>query len=323
MKAILGFSLILGLIFNQAWSSEGRLLEQTAVIVEDSVILLSEIQQALEQNRQALLQKGLVVDEAQLKKQVVNQLILNQLIAAKEKQAHIQVDEAQVEAYIHKIADQNHVSLEVLKVQLGEAGYANLVKNIRSKLAFEKLKQQLIYPKIQVSDQEVQAALKRYKLTQFETKYHLWQIMLKLPFNAKQAQIDQVVARMDKLRSRLHNLAEFKKTAAAISQGPNALKGGELGWFSEDQLPSAFEKIVKAMEVGQMSQPIVSPVGVHVVYLQEKSRTLKKAQKITSAQMRQRLLQKKAQEAVELFLARLKDQAHIEIYWAEYPQDDQ
>ena len=124
--------------------------------------------------------------------------------------------------------------------------------------------------------------------------------------------IDHAVSQLQKTRQEILEGADFAVIATDISQDPgSAVKGGELGWLSKGETVPAFEQAMDALQVGEISQPVVSQFGVHLIQLQERRKIDVSEQKRRQA-VRQEIGKRKVAEKYDQFLKQLKSRAYID-----------
>ncbi len=118
--------------------------------------------------------------------------------------------------------------------------------------------------------------------------------------------------RLRNLKERLENKADFAQLARANSEDTSASKGGDLGWISPGDTVPEFERAMNAMQPGQISDPVRSPFGWHLIQVVERrSADLTKERRRLTA--RQALRERKSEEAYEEWVRQLRDRAYVEI----------
>ena len=118
--------------------------------------------------------------------------------------------------------------------------------------------------------------------------------------------------RLRNLKERLENKADFAQLARANSEDTSASKGGDLGWISPGDTVPEFERAMNALQPGQISEPVRSPFGWHLIQVVERrsSDMSKERRRLTA---RQALRERKADEAYEEWVRQLRDRAFVEI----------
>ena len=117
--------------------------------------------------------------------------------------------------------------------------------------------------------------------------------------------------RMIQLKERLDNGANFAELARLHSEDGSASKGGDLGWLSPGETVPEFERAMDALKPGEISVPVKSPFGWHLIQvLERRSEDVSKERQALMA--RQEIRARKADEAYENWLRQLRDQAFVE-----------
>ena len=117
--------------------------------------------------------------------------------------------------------------------------------------------------------------------------------------------------RMVKLKERLDNNANFADLARLQSEDASASRGGDLGWLSPGDTVPEFEKAMNALKPGEISGPVRSPFGYHLIQVMERrNEDMSKQQQ--RLQARQSLRAQKAEEAYQEWLRQLRDKAFVE-----------
>lgn len=118
--------------------------------------------------------------------------------------------------------------------------------------------------------------------------------------------------RLRNLKERLENKADFAQLARANSEDTSASKGGDLGWLSPGDTVPEFERAMNALQPGQISEPVRSPFGWHLLQVVERrsSDMSKERRRLTA---RQALRERKSEEAYEEWVRQLRDRAYVEI----------
>jgi peptidyl-prolyl cis-trans isomerase SurA len=125
--------------------------------------------------------------------------------------------------------------------------------------------------RVVVSDREVDNFLATQTVQAGnEVEYHLQHILISMPEAAAPEEVQEAREKLDTIQSLLAEGGEFGEVAAGYSDGQNALDGGELGWRKQGELPSLFADVVPRLTVGEVSEPLRSGSGFHLVRLKDK-----------------------------------------------------
>jgi peptidyl-prolyl cis-trans isomerase SurA len=118
--------------------------------------------------------------------------------------------------------------------------------------------------------------------------------------------------RLLQIKERLDNGAKFEELARQYSDDGSASKGGDLGWVNPGDTVPEFEKAMNALAVGEISQPVQSPFGLHLIQVLER-RDQDVTQERQKLQARQAIRERKAEEAFQDWVRQIRDSAYVEI----------
>jgi peptidyl-prolyl cis-trans isomerase SurA len=263
------------LIASAPAASQASIQELDAIIavVNDDVVVRSELDTEIDLILPQMQKAGTPPPpRPQLEKQVLDRLILKRLQAQRARDLGIQVEEATLNEALTNIAQRNGLSLEELQATLEAGGirFADFREDTRSQIITSRLQNQEVVNKIQITDQEIDRFLERESSRLIEREQvRLQHILIALPENATPAQVQAAEAKATRLVARLRGGEDFAKVAASESDGRNALQGGDLGWFEMGAVPSLVSELAFTMAEGEISEPLSSPSGYHVIKLNE------------------------------------------------------
>jgi peptidyl-prolyl cis-trans isomerase SurA len=118
---------------------------------------------------------------------------------------------------------------------------------------------------------------------------------------------------MDDLKERLDNGADFAELARLHSEDGSASKGGDLGWASPGDMVPEFEKAMNELKPGEISAPVRSPFGWHVIQVIER-RSQDMSREASRIKARQEIKARKSDEAYQDWLRELRDRAFVEYH---------
>ncbi|MCD6055369.1 MAG: parvulin-like peptidyl-prolyl isomerase [Gammaproteobacteria bacterium] len=122
---------------------------------------------------------------------------------------------------------------------------------------------------------------------------------------------EKAKAQLLSLRNQLEKGASFAALAKQYSVDPgSAAEGGELGWVTDDELVPEFAKAMDALSPGQISQPVKTPFGWHLIEV-ESRRTQDVTQQYQKSRIETLISQRKYEEAIEIWIRQLRAQAYI------------
>ena len=278
---------VLTISATQAWAQTrelggtGSMLDGVAAIVDDGVVLKSEltlrVAVVLDNMRVSQLdappeQRRPLPPISVLEEQVLEQLILRQIQLQRAERFGIVVNDEMINQALTTMSQDLGLTLETLPSALASEGidYAMYRQDTREEMILDQLQQREVYSTIVISPREMDLCLGRSTTSLAEdVDYDISHILIGLPSDASQDEVDESNAQVVDLFARLDSGEEFSQLAVTFSDGQNALEGGALGWRKGYQLPTLFADVVIGMEPGEVSDPIQSGSGFHIVRLNE------------------------------------------------------
>jgi len=206
---------------------------------------------------------------ARMTGQAIDSLINEQLMLQAAKKQNIDVDDKEIDDGFEQLAKQNKMSADEFKDMIGHAGVniETMRRQIKSQLAWGKIIQKVMRPQIEISDADVDAYLAHVAVNKGKTEYLLAEIFLPVDSPSQQDDVKQLA---EKLAAEIRaGQAPFFKVAQQFSKAPGAEQGGDRGWIQEGQLPDELDSALKAMKKDDLSQPIRSADGYHILYARD------------------------------------------------------
>ncbi len=275
-KALIA-ALCAGLLFLLAplVQAQPAAIDRVFAIVDDDVVLKSEFDVRWAQIEQQIAQQtGPVPPTAELRKQVLDQLILEHLQLQMAERAGVRVDDNLLNQELGKIAQQNNLSFEQFRQVLGEQGlYESTRDALRNEIMIGQLQGGAVNRRIEISRQEIENYLRSEAgATQIAPEYHAAQIFIPNTAGvsaAAQAELAQILFQQIKDGANILGLIQEISTSRQISGIP--LSGSDLGWHKTETLPSVFQNIVPTLTAGEVGEPFTSSNGHHIVQLLERA----------------------------------------------------
>ncbi len=203
-------------------------------------------------------------DQAQL----LDALITEKLVSKEVADKGVVVRDEDVDRYIDGIKERNKINDEQLKQALTQQGLT--MESYRAQLREDIQRQQLIAReirgKVNVTPEEVQRYYEAH-LSEYSkpAKVQVAHIVIRLDPNATPEQVAAAMAKAEEIQARLKKGGDFAEVAKQASEDATAQNGGELGWFKKGELLEPLEKATATMKVGQVSEPVRTNVGVHLI----------------------------------------------------------
>jgi len=266
-------ALIILLVSLQA-SAQIKVLDKIVAIVDDDVVLKSELDQRMDAIVAQLTQSGTQMPpEKILEQQVLERLISERLQLTMGYDSGVRISDEELNQAIARIAASNKISVAqyIEQVTLQGSSISAMRGEIRNELTIMRVQQGKVMRRIRISEQELDNFLKSEE-GRFVTSpdVNIGQILLSISSDSNRKSIDQVVGRADLLFNQIEQGADFRAIAIANSADQSALQGGDLGWRKMAQLPGVFIDAVEKLDIGEVSQPIRSAAGYHLIKLYER-----------------------------------------------------
>lgn len=265
--------LLFGALFFSYFSAQAEMLGKIAAVVEEDIILEQELDKEVTTISQRIRAGNTPPPpETVLRKQVLEKMILDKLQRQLAEKAGINVSEDQIANSAADIAQRNNMSLEQFRTELEKQGmpYKSFLDNMRNEIIINQLRSREIGGRIKVTDREVDHFIETQGKTGVENvQYHLGHILIALKEGASASEIQKAEAKADTLVKNLRAGQSFTQVAMSESEDDNALKGGDLGWRTINDVPTLFAHKVSQMQADEVSDPIRSPSGFHILKMLE------------------------------------------------------
>ena len=244
--------------------------ESIVAIVNKGVITESDIQA-----RMGLIAASSGLKPSQglnerLRPQILEMLIDEQIRSQEADRLGLKVDEKDIDKGFENIAHQNNISPDVFRKALEQQGVrvGTLRDQIKTQLAWTKVIQKRIRPKIEVSDNDVDTELDRLKEKIGRDQFKVAEIYLPFPDPSKKEQIGKFATKLaEQLKS---DVASFPKAARQFSQSPGAQQGRMIGWVMSGVLPKEVDTILPELQKNEVSSAIETQTGYYIVMVADK-----------------------------------------------------
>ncbi|MHA3762713.1 peptidylprolyl isomerase SurA [Yersinia enterocolitica] len=263
-------TLILGLVVcaNTTFAAPQE-VDKVAAVVDNGVVLQSDVDGLLQSVKLNAQQAGQQVpDDATLRHQILERLIMDNIQLQMAKKMGITISDEALDKAIADIAAQNRMTPAQMRSRLAADGlnYDTYREQIRKEMLTSEVRNNEVRRRITILPQEVESLAKQIgNQTSGDAELNLSHILIPLPENPSQQQVDQAEDLAKKLVSDIKGGADFGKLAIANSADSQALKGGQMGWGKLQELPSLFAERLQSANKGDVVGPIRSGVGFHIL----------------------------------------------------------
>ncbi len=296
-------------------STQRQALDSVAAVINDGVIMRSELDDRMAQIEQQA-QGGNLPPRSQLERQVLERMVMEEIQLQMAEDASLTIDDTELNGQVRSIAESNGMSLDEFAdaVEADGTTLASVREDIRREMLMRQVQQRQISNRVSVSDRDVERFLNQQQGPSGEQNVieetRARHVLVELTPNRDE---NQARARAEEVRERLSQGADFASVAREYSDDSgSALNGGELGWVRPGQTVPTFEEAMRGLGVNQISQPVRSQFGYHVIEVEERRRQ-NVTQESQREQVRQAIFQRRANEELETWQQEIRSQAFVDI----------
>ena len=307
------------LVGGSVFAEEKKSGADKVAVVNGDVITRGDLDRAVDFGKRQAMQKGQPLDDAQLaalEKDALEKLIGIQILYQASEKAGNKVDEKQVdekfaefrkrfptEEAFKKAMGEWHVTEAEMKTELkkGMVTEAFVVKNFVDKATVPEEKIKAYYdsnPQFFKKPEQVKAS----------------HILIKIKPDASEAEKAEAMKKITQAQEKLKKGDDFAEVAKAASEGPTAVKGGDLGYFGRGQMVKPFEEVAFTLEPGKVSDVVTTKFGYHLIKVVEKKPETTIPFDAVKPRIEQYLKQEEVQKEVKQFIEKSRKEAKVEIF---------
>lgn len=239
-----------------------------AAIVNDEAITFNDIE-----NRMRLYMLGAPANLPEAAKQQVLQqatykLVDERLQMQEARNLNIAVDKKLIDDAFATVAAQNKADPEEFRKRLAQAGVqpSTLEDQIRADLAWSQVVRRKLRPQITISENEIDTEVGRLQRGSGKIEYRVAEIFLSFSGDASEKSARE---KADNIAAQIRKGKQFSQLAREFSEAPGAATGGDIGWIEEGILDSKLEGALVALKPGQLSDPVRTDKGFHLLFLRD------------------------------------------------------
>ncbi len=290
-----------------AAQSRERNGDYIVAIINSELVTAGEIDSRIARARADAARSGQrLPPDAVLRQQVLDLLIDERVIVTYARESGVRIDEPELDRAVQSVAAQNQLTSEQLRQRLRAEGidYARFRANLRDQMLIERIREREVVARIRVPDAEIERYIEQQRgAMQADAEMNLAQILVTVPEGADAATVAERKARIDAALARVQAGEDFAQVAREVSEDGNRARGGEIGARPASRLPDLFVEAVKGVAAGQVTAPVRSGAGFHV--LKVLSRQDSGAFTVTQTRARHILLRTSPQLSAEVAAQRL------------------
>ncbi|WP_068803752.1 peptidylprolyl isomerase [Thauera phenolivorans] len=248
-------------------------VDRIVAVVNSEVITALELRARIDQATRQLQRQGVELPPAGvLERQLLEQLIIEHAQLQLARDTSLRIDDAALDRAIASIAQNNRIDTDELRRRLEADGvsWEQFRKQIRTEMLISRLREREVDSRVAVTDAEIDNFLNSNPDALSGEEYLVAHILLRAPEGATPQQIEALRAKAEAVMTRLRSGEDFARVAAATSDAPDAINGGSLGWRQRDRLPALFAEAARQLQPGEITPPLRSAAGVHILKLVDK-----------------------------------------------------
>ena len=262
---LLSLTIIFGTFVILSQTAHGQIVDRIVAIVNDEIITLNELNQALRPYIDNINSAGYEGEQKEnilfkLRSDMLSRMVDRKLTDQEVRKYNITVTDKEIDAAIERLKQAQKMTQDDLLKALDQDGmtFDDYRDKMRQEILRPKLINYSVKSKVVVTDREVSAYYKE-NMAEYAgvKKYRLSNILL----------IDNDVAAS--VQERLENGEDFKELARQFSKAPNAEDGGALGSFSMETLADELKKAIAPLDKGQYTGVVSTDQGFQIFFLDE------------------------------------------------------
>ncbi len=256
-----------------------QVVDYIVAVVNDEVVLNSELEQSLKQIKEQLAGRGELPDDEVLRRQLLERIVVTKAQVQRALQGGLRISDPDLNRALEDIAARNGMSLNQFALALRRQGvdYLQIRQQVRDEMLVSQLRQAEVDSRVIVTDEDIDLALERQG-GQDQTEYHLAHILIAVPSGADPGVREAAEKKAREVVRKARAGEDFTQLAITHSDSPRALEGGDLGWRRGNALPTLFTDVVSKLSAGGVSDPIIGGGGLHIVKLISKRGAVANAQ---------------------------------------------
>ena len=259
------------LLFSQIILANVNFVDRIGVIVEEGIIMESEVNNALEQAIKNLKKNGNQIPPREfLFNNVLEKLIMDEILMQKAKKFGIRISDQELNESLIRIARQEDLNLKEFKEKVEKEGdtFKSFREIIKKEMMIRRVQSGLVRPKIVISEQEIENYINSSEGEELiSTEYKIEQILLKFPSNLNEQIKDRFINKAEDIKKEINDGLDFQDAIKKYSDLKEEENFGGIYWKKISEVPSIFEKKLKSMKLNDFFGPIESGAGIHIIKL--------------------------------------------------------
>jgi peptidyl-prolyl cis-trans isomerase SurA len=256
-----------------ARASRGSEIDRIAAVVNDGVVLKSELDaQVLEFTQRLRAQNVALPPDRVMREQVLERLVVEEIQGQRARRAGINISDEQVNAALERMAQAQNVPFAQLPEKMAEAGYiySDFRDGVRRQMAREILQDNDVIEKIRPTARELDEFIERQKKSvSGDHEYNVSHILVAVAQDADAAAGLAARKKIEDIAARIAKGEAFSQLAVTYSDSQTALEGGSLGWLKGTALPTFLADVIGRLKPGETTGILQTASGFHIARLNE------------------------------------------------------
>ena len=305
-------------------AAEAAVVDRIVAVVNEDVITLYDIETLMRPISQNIKAQRLPPERemqavAKLRDEMLSNLIDTKLTEQEVKRYNITVTEEEIENYIRQLKQRRSTTDEQLRALLAEQGMTleDYRKEVKLQLQRTRLVNREVRSKVVITEADIKAYYEKNKAKYGGgTRYHLWNLFVKLPAQASPADREAAQDLLAEVRAELRRGRSFPEIVRLTTERASAVQGSDLGLLRVEELTPQLREVVRGLKPGQFSAVIESDFGYQIVYIQEIQETASKPLAQVEAEIQDILFRERVDDRFSSWLSDLRKRSHIKIMGA-------
>ena len=302
-----------------AKAESAEVVDRIVAVVNDDIITLFELNLSFKPYEEKIRKLGYSTDKEhqmlfKVREDMLNRLIYQKLQDQEIERLKIKIDESEIDQTIERIKEENFYTDEDLRLTLSNEGITmeEYRERIKEQILRTKLINLNVRSKIVITKEDITSYYKNHPDKYGEKKkYHLQNIIIKVPLFADEMEKDKIKARMDEILAELNAGKAFENMAKTYS--PFGAGGGDLGLFGLDELSPQLQNTIKEMNAGEFTPVLDTDQGFQIFFVKEIVKTSGKPLEEVSPEIEKILFNEVVEKKFQSWLEELRSQSAIKI----------
>ena len=300
--------------------ARAELVDRVAAVVNTDVITLSEVEKRAAPELARVDQEVTGPERAQKRaaalKKTLDTMIDERLVDNELKELKVSIGDKEVDAAIEEVKKSYNLNDEQLQQAVSREGYtlAEYREQMRKQIGRYKLIAEKVRKNVKVSDADVQTEYDRMTRSEGEDyEVHIRHILINVPRNASQSDVEQARRKAAALAVEAREPGvDFAALAKKRSEGSSSSDGGDLGFFKRGTMVPEFERVAFGLKTGEVSEPVRTQFGWHVLKLEEIRKLGMKPLAEVRPEIEERLRRQQAERLTSQYMETLRSAAVVE-----------